>query len=153
MDYLLRLTQTFDWELTNNVYNPCYGALWFWPVVPGQCGLCRASDILQDNARVWCFDHVNGPTPAPTNQPTGEPTQRPTDRPTDRPTERPTGQPTPAPTNQPTDASTRAPSDVPTFSPAGNRTPGPTRAPTHGVILWTVVVAIHNKVYGLSRLC
>ena len=47
-EYLLRLTQLYDFELAGSVLNPTYHLLGFLPVFPDPCGLYRGSDVLQD---------------------------------------------------------------------------------------------------------
>ncbi len=56
---LLRQAQRFEFENVNAVYNGAFSLGGCLPVIPGPCGLYRASDILQNNARDWYFDIVN----------------------------------------------------------------------------------------------
>ena len=55
----LRNVQLFDFELANSIYNGAFSLGGYLPVIPGPCGLYRASDILQDSARDWYFSIVN----------------------------------------------------------------------------------------------
>lgn len=57
--YMLRMVQLYDFELANAVYNGAFSLGGFLPVVPGPCGLYRASDALQNAARDWYFGVVN----------------------------------------------------------------------------------------------
>lgn len=56
---MLRLVQGFDFEMANAVYNGAFSLGGFLPVIPGPCGLYRASDVLQDNVRNSYFKVVN----------------------------------------------------------------------------------------------
>ena len=64
-EYLLRLTQTYEFELSGCVFNPTYDLIGFLPVLPGPCGLYRSKDVLGNkfskdgNAIGWYFDIVN----------------------------------------------------------------------------------------------
>jgi cellulose synthase/poly-beta-1,6-N-acetylglucosamine synthase-like glycosyltransferase len=57
--YMLRMVQLYDFEMSNAVYNGAFSLGGFLPVVPGPCGLYRASDMLQDKPRDWYFGIVN----------------------------------------------------------------------------------------------
>jgi cellulose synthase/poly-beta-1,6-N-acetylglucosamine synthase-like glycosyltransferase len=57
--YMLRMVQLYDFEMANAVYNGAFSLGGFLPVIPGPCGLYRASDILQDKPRDWYFGVVN----------------------------------------------------------------------------------------------
>lgn len=57
--YVLRMVQLFDFELTNAVYNGAFSLGGCLPVIPGPCGMYRASDLLQDSVRNWYFDVIN----------------------------------------------------------------------------------------------
>ena len=57
--YVLRMLQLFDFELSNAVYNGAFSLGGLLPVIPGPCGLYRASAILQDNVRDTYFNIVN----------------------------------------------------------------------------------------------
>ena len=59
MDYILRMTQRCDFELSTCVYNPAFSIFGFLPVIPGPCGMYRCEDALQDDARNWYFDVIN----------------------------------------------------------------------------------------------
>ena len=56
---LLRNVQMYDFELANAVYNGAFSLGGCLPVIPGPCGLYRASDILQDKVRDWYFGVVS----------------------------------------------------------------------------------------------
>jgi cellulose synthase/poly-beta-1,6-N-acetylglucosamine synthase-like glycosyltransferase len=56
---VLRQAQKFEFENVNAVYNGAFNLGGCLPVIPGPCGLYRASDILQNRARDWYFDIVN----------------------------------------------------------------------------------------------
>lgn len=57
--YMLRMVQLYDFEMSNAVYNGAFSLGGFLPVIPGPCGLYRASDMLRDKPRDWYFDIVN----------------------------------------------------------------------------------------------
>ena len=57
--YALRNVQLFDFELANAVYNGAFSLGGLLPVIPGPCGLYRASDLLQDQVRDAYFKVVN----------------------------------------------------------------------------------------------
>lgn len=57
--YMLRMVQLYDFEMANAVYNGAFSLGGFLPVIPGPCGMYRASDILQDKPRDWYFGVVN----------------------------------------------------------------------------------------------
>lgn len=57
--YLLRMVQLYDFELANAVYNGAFSIGGCLPVIPGPCGLYRASDVLQDKVRNWYFDTIH----------------------------------------------------------------------------------------------
>ena len=57
--YVLRLIQLYDFELANAVYNGAFHLGGLLPVIPGPCGMYRASDLLQDNVRNSYFAVVN----------------------------------------------------------------------------------------------
>lgn len=57
--YILRMLQLYDFELANAVYNGAFHLGGLLPVIPGPCGLYRASDLLQDNVRNSYFSVVN----------------------------------------------------------------------------------------------
>lgn len=57
--YILRMLQLFDFELANAVYNGAFSLGGLLPVIPGPCGLYRASDLLQDHVRESYFNVVN----------------------------------------------------------------------------------------------
>ncbi|AYV82106.1 MAG: hypothetical protein Homavirus7_12 [Homavirus sp.] len=57
--YWLRMVQLYDFELANAVYNGAFSMGGLLPVIPGPCGLYRASDVLQDQVRDWYFGIVN----------------------------------------------------------------------------------------------
>ena len=59
IEYLLRLTQQYDFELAGCVFNPTYHFIGFLPVLPGPCGLYRTKDVTRDEARGWYFKIVN----------------------------------------------------------------------------------------------
>lgn len=56
---MLRSVQMYDFELANAVYNGAFSMGGCLPVIPGPCGLYRASDILQDRVREWYFGVVS----------------------------------------------------------------------------------------------
>ena len=56
---LLRQAQIFEFENVNSMYNGAFSLGGCLPVIPGPCGLYRASDILQNSARDWYFNIVN----------------------------------------------------------------------------------------------
>ena len=56
---VLRQAQKFEFENVNAVYNGAFNLGGCLPVIPGPCGLYRASDILQNSARDWYFNIVN----------------------------------------------------------------------------------------------
>lgn len=57
--FILRSMQLYDFELANAVYNGAFHMGGLLPVIPGPCGLYRASDLLQDNVRNSYFNVVN----------------------------------------------------------------------------------------------
>ncbi|QKF93524.1 chitin synthase [Fadolivirus algeromassiliense] len=57
--YVLRMMQLYDFELANAVYNGAFHLGGLLPVIPGPCGLYRASDLLQNNVRDSYFKVVN----------------------------------------------------------------------------------------------
>ena len=57
--YSLRMVQLYDFEMSNAVYNGAFSLGGFLPVIPGPCGLYRASDMLRDEPRDWYFGIVN----------------------------------------------------------------------------------------------
>ncbi len=57
--YILRMTQLYDFEMANAVYNGAFSFGGFMPVIPGPCGLYRATDLLKDSVRDWYFGVVN----------------------------------------------------------------------------------------------
>lgn len=57
--YMLRMVQMVDFESANAIYNGAFSMGGMLPVIPGPCGLYRASDILQNNVRDWYFGIVN----------------------------------------------------------------------------------------------
>ena len=59
LGYILRMLQLFDFELANAVYNGAFSLGGLLPVIPGPCGLYRASDLLQDKVRDSYFNVVN----------------------------------------------------------------------------------------------
>jgi len=59
LDTILRNVQLFDFETSNVLYNGAFSLGGCLPVIPGPCGLYRASDLLQNNVRDWYFDIVN----------------------------------------------------------------------------------------------
>ena len=59
MGTLLRMVQQFDFETSNVVYVGAFSLGGFLPVVPGPCGMYRASVLLQPAVRDWYFDIVN----------------------------------------------------------------------------------------------
>lgn len=62
LGYLLRMVQLYDFESANAVYNGAFSIGGCLPVIPGPCGLYRASDVLQDPVRDWYFDTINKET-------------------------------------------------------------------------------------------
>jgi cellulose synthase/poly-beta-1,6-N-acetylglucosamine synthase-like glycosyltransferase len=56
---ILRMIQLFDFEYANAGYNGAFSLGGLLPVIPGPCGLYRASDILQNKVRNSYFDVVN----------------------------------------------------------------------------------------------
>ena len=56
---ILRKVQMYDFELANAVYNGAFSLGGCLPVIPGPCGLYRASDVLQDQVRDWYFGVVS----------------------------------------------------------------------------------------------
>jgi cellulose synthase/poly-beta-1,6-N-acetylglucosamine synthase-like glycosyltransferase len=63
LGYILRHVQTFDFEASNVIYNGAFsfGSSYlggFLPVVPGPCGLYRASAILCDKVRDYYFSTI-----------------------------------------------------------------------------------------------
>src|SRR5690606_9156498 len=54
-----RMAQLHDFEQANSVYNGAFSIGGMLSVVPGPCGLYRASSILCDEVRNWYFDIVN----------------------------------------------------------------------------------------------
>jgi len=58
LDTLFRLAQCYDYESSFACFMGAFALFGFLPVVPGPCGLYRASDILGP-ARDWYFEVVN----------------------------------------------------------------------------------------------
>jgi len=58
LDTLFRLAQCYDYESSFACFMGAFAIFGFLPVVPGPCGLYRASDILGP-ARDWYFEVVN----------------------------------------------------------------------------------------------
>lgn len=57
--YILRMIELYDFEYANSGYNGAFSLGGLLPVIPGPCGLYRASDILQNNVRNSYFNVVN----------------------------------------------------------------------------------------------
>lgn len=55
----LRMVQLYDFESSNVIYNGAFSLGGMLPVIPGPCGLYRASNILDDNVRDYYFNTVN----------------------------------------------------------------------------------------------
>lgn len=56
---ILRMIQLCDFEYANAGYNGAFSLGGLLPVIPGPCGLYRASDLLQNKVRNSYFDVVN----------------------------------------------------------------------------------------------
>lgn len=59
IDTLLRMVQLYDFESSNVIYNGAFSLGGMLPVIPGPCGMYRASNILDDNVRDYYFSTVN----------------------------------------------------------------------------------------------
>ena len=59
LSYMLRMVQLGDFELANCVYNGAFHIGGLLPVIPGPCGLYRASVVLRDEVRDTYFKVVN----------------------------------------------------------------------------------------------
>ena len=59
LGYLLRMVQLGDFELANCVYNGAFHMGGLLPVIPGPCGLYRASVVLKNEIRDSYFNVVN----------------------------------------------------------------------------------------------
>ncbi|AYV85728.1 MAG: hypothetical protein Satyrvirus34_8 [Satyrvirus sp.] len=59
LGFLLRMVQLGDFELANCVYNGAFHNGGLLPVIPGPCGLYRASVVLENNVRDSYFKVVN----------------------------------------------------------------------------------------------
>ena len=59
LDKILRDVQLYDFESSNVIYNGAFSLGGLLPVIPGPCGLHRASNILNDRVRGYYFDMVN----------------------------------------------------------------------------------------------
>lgn len=59
LDFILRMVQLGDFELANCVYNGAFHIGGLLPVIPGPCGLYRATVVLDDNVRESYFRVVN----------------------------------------------------------------------------------------------
>lgn len=57
--HILTHMQLFDFELANAVYNGAFSLGGLLPVIPGPCGLYRATDMLQNSVRDSYFNVVN----------------------------------------------------------------------------------------------
>ncbi len=57
--FILRMIQLYDFEYSNAGYNGGFALGGYMPVIPGPCGLYRASDILQNNVRLSYFNLIN----------------------------------------------------------------------------------------------
>lgn len=56
---MLSLVQLYDFESSNVIYNGAFSLGGLLPVIPGPCGLYRASNLLDDDVRNYYFETVN----------------------------------------------------------------------------------------------
>jgi len=59
LETMLRHVQLYDFESSNVIYNGAFSLGGMLPVIPGPCGLYRASNLLDDNVRDYYFETVN----------------------------------------------------------------------------------------------
>ena len=59
LGYILRMVQLYDFESANAVYNGAFSLGGLLPVLPGPCGLYRASIVSDNKVRNYYFDLVN----------------------------------------------------------------------------------------------
>lgn len=56
---MISLVQLYDFESSNVIYNGAFSLGGLLPVIPGPCGLYRASNLLSNSVRNYYFDTVN----------------------------------------------------------------------------------------------
>ncbi|XWV24676.1 hypothetical protein QJ856_gp1107 [Tupanvirus deep ocean] len=59
LETILRMVQLYDFESSNVIYNGAFSLGGMLPVIPGPCGMYRATNLRDDNVRDYYFSTVN----------------------------------------------------------------------------------------------